>query len=415
MTTQIQSGDVQINKFKITNLNGTSYNLYGQLSALTITEDIFNPCLVCEVVINDAIGLLTSLPIVGGEKIEINFQTPGKDPYICEMYVVSVNNIYPNENNTSMVYIIKAVSEEILFGTTPNLEKSYNTTIDKIIEDILTNILNTKKKLYLDPTKGIQKINFNRKSPFDAIDWLRTKAQSAINKSSSYVFFENKYGFNFNTIENLMAKNQDKSIDKVITKYISTATEFQSPKLADQLVQFGIGQHFNILDLMKLGSLNNKHQTFDLITKKLTNYDFKLPDFGRFSGTEKKKISIPITDDVYTKYCKDNSSYTFSLVDSSRSDSYIGDIISNKIGFSGIQFNRTTDILINGDTSVSCGNMIKINIPKIDGLDKKQESQEPFINGNYFISRIQHKIKFGPASGPEYSQLLQIIKGTYTL
>ena len=93
----------------------------------------------------------------------------------------TLNNYITKEQLENFKNIPSTV--KILRNNRVRVSKSYTSTIDKIVYDILNNAkyINTNKELFIEPTRGIRKIVTPNSHPFTIIKNLMRES----------VFFEN--------------------------------------------------------------------------------------------------------------------------------------------------------------------------------------------------------------------------------
>ena len=68
-------------------------------------------------------------------------------------------------------------------------------------------------------------------------------------------------------------------------------------------------------------------------------------------------------------------------------------------------------IHVNGDSTITVGEMLELNIPSFDGLDAKSSGSR-LKGGNYLITKLRHMITPGPNN--VYTQSMELIKGNNT-
>lgn len=408
-----EAGDVDIKTLSLTPMSsGQPQGIMPQTISVSIYEDLLAPTLYCEVLINDSIGMLKTLPIVGQEWLDIEFQTPNRDTYKARFHCYQVAQYRSDPLQQKATYCLKCVSEERMQDSVGTIRKGYQTTIDSIVQDILKTDLKSSKPLFFESTKGVQHYVFTHQSPFEAIKLLRKKACSTKNKSSSYVFFENRYGFNFSTIENLMAENQKKIGDKIFIRYTATSDQHQNPLSFRQIVQATAANQFNIMGALQTGALNMEHTTFDILKKTLKKNTYKLADFNQFASPDSSGATSPFTPKLNDMYGNDPAIRLYNIEDSSRPDTFVNDFMVDKLGFLTTHLHGSVDIHVNGDSSITIGDVITIQVPKVDGFTKSSIQQEPLTNGNYLIGKAHHYIQISSMK-PKYTQSLNLIKGTY--
>jgi hypothetical protein len=413
-TNKYEFGDVDLTTCTLTTIpSGNQVNITGQVAEISLFEDIEKPALYCEVLMRDAIGLLKTFPIVGEEWFDISFTTPGKDAYTARFHVFNIEGIQGNPQQTQQVYTLKCVSEETYISASTLVEKGYNDTIANIIADILSNKLNSAKKFFYEPTKGPQQIVFTRRNPWDSIDMVRKRACSANNQSSSYFFFENKYGFNFNTLEYLMVANANNIGDKIFTRYTALSSDSTSQLGFRNIMDYKQGAQFDMMKSIHSGALNNVHQNFDIVKKVVANNSYNLSQFSSFGTADASGGVSPFTSYNYQTYGSNPTTIFYSIEDSGKPETFIPDFLSKKIGYLSTQMMGSLDILVNGDSSISIGDIITIEVPKSNALTRTGIDPEPLVGGNYLVAKARHVIQVS-MSKPKYTLYMTLIRGTYT-
>src|SRR5438874_10139582 len=103
-----ESGDVDIKTLSITPMStGKHQGILPQVLSLSLYEDLLAPTLYCEVLINDAVGLLKTLPIVGNEWLDIEFLTPGRTSYKARFHVYKIEDYQADALQQKAVYKLK--------------------------------------------------------------------------------------------------------------------------------------------------------------------------------------------------------------------------------------------------------------------------------------------------------------------
>jgi hypothetical protein len=413
MSDSYEAGDVTINSIQLTSLSSNnSVNILPQTAVISIWEDILSPFLYCEVGMTDAVGLLQSFPIIGDEILTIDFETPGRENYTANLHVYSVSDVVFSDNHSKAGYTLQCVSPEKMMDAQVQIQKGYNTTIDQIVQDIITNSLKSQNKLFYEPTKGTQQIVFPYTTPFESIEMLRTRACSTKNKSSSYLFFQNKHGYNFSTLEDIFLQNANNVGDKIFTKYNALASDFQTPLEFRNIIDYTHGKQFDIRGSINIGALNNVHQKFDIMTKTFTENSYTINQFGQFSSPDKSGATSPFTQAIIDKYGKDPAVKYFSVHDSAKPDTFIHDFFPAKIGFTSVHLNASMNIFVNGDSSISCSDAIEIELPQVDGMTKTTIEPAPLVPGIYIVKECRHIITITNLKA-KHSLALGLLRGTY--
>lgn len=160
-------------------------------------EDMYGPFMRMEVVINDSMGLLDKLPIVGDETLTFKYGNPNEKKFTAEYVVYKVSG-RQGVKDRNHVYTLHAISK---IGHKNSLEYIYKPFIEKmpheIVQDVYKNYLQGDKQLVIWP--GINKITrvASGQNPLQFINQIAKESQSpptgggaGYESTSSFVFFE---------------------------------------------------------------------------------------------------------------------------------------------------------------------------------------------------------------------------------
>ena len=253
-------GDYKITKFRlISPTRGAEkyIDLQGDASSwkeINFYEDINSPIVSGDVVIQDGVGLIEFVPIIGEEVLEISMATAGAVPSptgnpgssdadvdVADQPKLIINRfrIYKvdppiriNDNFRSIKLYF--VSDAQITNMMVKVQKNYPTaeltdyrkpenpledktyTIADMVRDIFYDAFLGKKKpknhrpqtknLLVEPTKGVYSACIPNWTPFKAINFLASRAISAnpFSNGANFVFYETLKGFRFVSIETLM-------------------------------------------------------------------------------------------------------------------------------------------------------------------------------------------------------------------
>ena len=392
-TSTREPGDVIVKNIELKNAStGAKVNPLDQLVGFDVFEDITKPTMVAMLYFNDQINLIDTFPIVGEETITFSIQTPGMlQPTTYYFRVFEITNIVRQENDKGATYTVKCVSEEHFYNNRL-VNQSYNTTVDQIIPQILSQYLNSKKDIIVDKTKGVQKLVIPSLHPLEAIDMCRQRAVSANYAASAFVFFENQSGFNFKTIEGLIRSGRA----NIGTRVFNAQTNAAGDKDTDSAGFRSILSYEKITSTDVNKRLQNnifKSQTevFDMLTKEVNKTDFKITDVFSKITTPDKAAQLTNTVQFLEKFADSGSPGFFVPKDSSRPDDFMDTAVALKNSINVLLNSEVTRVVINGDSGLRVGDIITLRLPETSGLTKKQ-STNTLSSGNYLITRLRHMI-----------------------
>ena len=256
--------------------NGASleeeYEISGGLPVINYYESIESPSISMTVRFHDIDQVIGRKGITGGELIEITVKdgTEGDEFKITKDHRMILNAVV-DMTTTSLVQIatLDFVSEETFINETARLNKKFTGNISQTVEDILTNDekgIKTRKEVFGtedNETRAVNSYSFigNLKRPFDTIQWLCPKAQSA-NDDFGFLFFENLDGYHFKSIKTLL--NQES------IKYTFSDRPLEQPTI----LQNELKQSNDVGMNLRMGMYANKTIYVDIENQEAEVIDF---------------------------------------------------------------------------------------------------------------------------------------------
>jgi hypothetical protein len=202
------AGDVNVEKMNIQSHDGTTYSISNQLVSIQIFEDLYSPFISGILTIKDSLDFVNALPMIGQELLDVSIFTPtlrDKGGHLKGQFYITEfkNREYLAERN--VIYELTFVSKEAMIDANVKLSKSYTGTPSDIAKKVLTDKLirfDYTKKINIEPSKNSVSYISNYWSPTRNMQYL---CEHAINNqdSPSFLFFENRDGFNFGSLETL--------------------------------------------------------------------------------------------------------------------------------------------------------------------------------------------------------------------
>ena len=287
----IAANSLQATAFEIQSLDGnTTIDLAGSSSILFLDyfEDILSPCITMTIQVMSSTSLTNLLPIRGGEKVSLSVKTAfGELAFTGDaaLYVFKVSDIIAD--STSERFILHLVSRETITNETTRCMKRYDGKINESVKKILKEVLKTTKFKDENIQEVANTYSFigNMKKPFNILTWLCPKSLPTQNSNktsevdkkgiargvSGFLFYENKEGFNFKSIESLVSRTNVGTADlKSVPKYTYTqviesntvANEFkilnyETQKNSDLIKSLRVGMYSNFTYFYNIYS-NNK-------------------------------------------------------------------------------------------------------------------------------------------------------------
>jgi hypothetical protein len=200
------AGDVNIDKCVLTGSNGVFQNITAQVTQVQIFEDIFSPYITGSIVIKDALDFTNLFPLRGEEYLQLRISTPTME----RGYIEGTFHVYKMSDRTKLgdrtvAYELNFISIESLADANKKISKVYSGKISDIVGSfVLDKIdgLESGKQFIVENTRNTIKYISNFWSPVKNLTFLADNAISE-SQSPSFLFFENRDGFNFRSLEKL--------------------------------------------------------------------------------------------------------------------------------------------------------------------------------------------------------------------
>ena len=402
------AGDVQIHDVTIITTSGFATTITPQVVTIEIYEDLFSPFITGKVVLRDAQELVNLFPLVGEEIIRLDISTPSisaKDSLRGEFYIYKMDDRIKLAER-EVAYALHFVSKECIIDVNKKLSKAYSGKVSDIVTKILKEDLETIKPLHIEETKNITKYISNFWTITRNLQYLSDNAIN-INDSPTYVFFENKYGLNFVSLDSLYGDNpvfQKFIWDNYVAERKGATRDLN--KDYQRILEIRTPEVYNYLERLKSGMYGSELIAFDILTKQYMNVEYA----PKFSETKhlnpnplwsSNAISRPratlIQDHRYY-----NNFDGYDDVTNSKSLQKRTSLMTQAEAFK-------LEIVVFGRTDYSVGQKVYVELPKNTQIKKNEiEWQDKVYSGYYLISALCHRI-----TRTQHECVMELIKDSY--
>lgn len=388
------------------------YDLMAQCKRINIYESILSPCIFAELSIVDSIGLYQSFPIIGEEYVMLSFKTPSSAK--AAKYLLRVNKISDKElsdNNMMVSYTLQLVSAELIRNSIRYITKGYKQNIHDLVKDIMDDGIGTQKQIAISPTSGIEEGVITRLRPFEAIDFLRRRAVSTEFKSSSFTFYENRDGYHFITIEELLKQGKSAVEHSDKQFFFDTHNNIDIKDVSFRnIIAYNQVTFADTISKAQEGGISNEVNTFDLITGNIKNITYK--DDGssaQFSNADQNGFPTNTTGFI-KKHGVTTAERKLVPISSDLPNTQRPEKLSIGTAFAQNITQNIIRIYIYGDSEIQVGDVIKCTLPS--GISDTNSSKVARLEtGNYLVVKVRHIIL--NTDRPSYTIALELIKGNY--
>jgi murein DD-endopeptidase MepM/ murein hydrolase activator NlpD len=455
-------GDVTFKTVEIQSVNGDVLDIKSFVVELNIYEDIFSNALQGVLMLVDSKELVSGLPLVGDELLNIWIQTPtfgdGYGESIKKTFsIYSIKNRMLNADREQM-YTLYFCSMEAVSDNVTQVSKKYEGTTDEIADKLYTEYLKQKRcfggidnkdetPMIIADTPHEGKIAFvaNMWSPFRCLNYVAQRSIGAKQKGPSFLFYETKTGFYFTSVDNLIKNQLDassiyaeyvylpKPINPLIDLVDDDTLHTMKPGLDkgfSTVSDIRFNEQVDILKSQDNGRFASTTTIFDIMLKEATNiphdYSYSYPDIIHMEN-----YRIENGKATFDEEAKDNMTYPANVTRSAFSKRFFRPVHKKVLTTSDDQLlDYTPDkwlgmrqsvledisglrmhITVPGRTDAEVGKIINFKYPKVgDGADKSDPKNQwdPFLSGVWMITAIHHKIT--PVA---HNMILEIAKDSF--
>ena len=307
------AGEYNLDVCTLITSKGISINLLHTIVQIDIFEEIFKTGITGSIVVADTNGIIQEGQVLGQDYLRLKVSTPSLEndnakssiDYVDDTFIIYRIGTKFDVSKNAEVFELSFMTPEALMNTRTRISRSFTNTNSEIVEQILLspNIIDSRKKLFIEPSIGIRKYIVPNKRPYDFINQLCNDSISQTNGSPHYVFFENTKGIHFQTLQSLykepvigefhdgdVGSLQNEGSTKVrdIEQEYKRALLYEPNPTNDML--------FNIMS----GLMGSTNIEYNLFHKKytLTTYGYfdNFKDYDRINGRD-RNLDNPIYND----------------------------------------------------------------------------------------------------------------------
>jgi len=395
------AGDVSIEKCDIFTSGGLRKDIAAQVLAVTLYEDIFSPFMTGSLTLRESYDLVNLFPFVGEEMIEIEIITPTLDEtknirgvfYIYKM----TDRVLLGDRQVG--YVLHFISNEAVIDLNKKISKVYSGKPEEIVKSLVTdnyNGLQSAKDVFVEKTNKDIKFISNFWSPVKCINYATSYAVNS-NDAANYVFFENRYGFYFISLDSLYTNGLYQSFTK--DGYIRDST----PKGGDaknptedyrRIETLVIPTGFDYMDKVRSGLYSSKLVSYDLNKKKynVKNYNIK-EKYDKLNHLNPNPVLgnnvIFRSNSLLLNYPRDNSNF------SGYGDATNFKHVQERISLMKLAESSKIEITVAGRADYTAGQKVAVTLNKIEPVNENDDDQDlvdKMFSGYYIISAINHYV-----------------------
>lgn len=400
----IQSTQYVTKKLSIVSKIG-EIDVTGIFEELNIYDSILYPCVNGTIIIRDSVGLSDKLSFDGSETLLVEMGKTYDDAVFRKSFRIYKQGPRTSENMNSEIYMLYFVSEEFILSQLLKLRRSYKDTYSNMVSKILEEFLQVDDDSIgvIEQSLGNRVIVMPGITPIQAINLCSRRAVNYIN-SPTFLFFQNKYGYNFITLSTLLASGESFTINFQPKNLKDDKYEMFGARQYEVVSQFDLNKNITSgvyasryigydaknksvvvkdIDFSQVYSLSehaNKTPNIGLITNKL----------GKITNAYDSRVVFHPTNilDQANTWTKEKDPYSIDVSD----DNY-NYLVQREALFRNLMSKRIKAVMP-GNFDYTSGLTANLIVPKRSEKDISEDTEDKSLSGKYLIIATRHIINY---------------------
>ena len=392
------AGDVSIRKAEIVSQNGTYHNIIPQILNVQIFEDMFSPFITGSIIVRESLDFANLFPLVGEEIVNLEIATPSLNKRLKGQFFIYKMSDRDTLGDKSVVYQLHIISRESVIDLNKKISRPFSGKVSEIATQILnepTVGLETDKSVIVEPTANSTKYISNFWSPVQNLNYLCSTALNR-NKSPTYLFFENREGLNFISLDTMYTPEILQTF--VNDKYARDNQRGGGGSIKNidedfkRIQQIRIPQTFDYMDRISSGM-----QASNLILYDFTKKQYSVKTFDMLKGyDENKHLNFyPVISNNQTRRADSTilRSFRYYANFSGYGDVTNNNSIQKRISLLKQAESFKVEIVVPGRWDYTVGKKVNLQLTRIEPLAKEDiDTKDKLYSGTYLIAAINHYV-----------------------
>ncbi len=403
--------------FKITSLDDIEIDITNSILSMDYFENILSPTISIIVQCTNKYGIVSGLPIRGGEKVEVEIDTGFGDlKFLGEEESLRVYMVTGQEGGRMTEnFTLHIATQECLNNESSRCVRKYTGKISESVKDILTNDLKTTKFLddNIEESANSYKWIGSMRKPFKVLEWLGPKTissrageldpdpngskQEKARGTVGFFFYENRDGFNFKSIDKL-TELIGSAREENIFRYNYTGKVIKAAELSNRfkIISYSFDRNIDMRAALRFGMFKNQTYLFNIDDNELTVYNY---DITEEIGNKKmsKQDGLSVSPDLIEYPSRILVKYTDNGIMSNgggtdNSGRIPADLAKSTARYN-LLFSQSLNILIPCNVNLKVGDVIHCEFSEMDSGKSNEPDTE--ISGRYLIRELRHHLSQG--------------------
>jgi hypothetical protein len=443
------AGDIEVKNILFVGSNGEFRDIGKIVLEVNVFQSLDEHYLQGEIVINDAVALLSTLKgdrregiqggFNGGEVIVLTYKMrDSKLPFKTHFFGVHEVSERQRVDEKDEVYILNCISAEAYRASTKTISRAYGGNkgnlisnmvksvvdefiYDKPIKDLHRNyrqILNilTEKEVNISPTNGKQRFVIPNMTPDDTLDFFAKEADCD-NHVPYYFFYEDSNGFNFKDLNVLTQQDVKEKYTYMAQNVVGQEGESKDNETTirdyQKIISFNVVSQTDIIGNTLRGLFRSKMINLDILRKNKSEYNFDYSkEYESFNKLQKWKIPGEVDGNPVLHMMQTRQGHDGDTLFQAENPlpKKINQHLPRRQAYYAHIFNTIVEVVVPGNSELNVGDVIELSIPNATTINKLDGEKDKYLSGKYLITSLRHK--FGGTTGTEFTTFLECVKDT---
>lgn len=399
------AGDVNNISVTLIPSKGAAITLHASLiMSLSIFESLFSPFLNGTIMIYDTYDLQQMLPLIGEELI--NIQVSQNDQTYTGTFMIYKMEDREVFGTRNQVYTLHFRSIEGMINENIKLSRAFKGSINNMVDELINSdgclaANTTKKPVFIEESNNNTMFVANYWPPSKCLEFICEQARNK-NNSPSFLFFENKSGLYFWSIDSLAERAVDWNFQK--DSYVNEPDNNKNISEKDlRIIDISITD-FDYIRRLKTGMYGSDIIYYDLTSGQYvfrSSIEFYEPKLNKNPGwTSRSPFSTAAT------LIRDNQHY--NNFDGYGSETANTKVRQQRLATLSRMESQKLKITVHGRLQIEAGHKVSLNIPVF--TTPGAESQNKYMSGNYLVLDCHHSFK-----KDVYTCIMNVVKDSYSV
>lgn len=404
-------GMFEIEQALLSNQTGSKKLQIGQLiTDITINESIRSAFVSADITIYDTHALTDEFPIVGEETLVLQYTDYYGKTSTLRLHIYAIDEVATDDKSESQAFVLRCATPDFIISETTRIQQSLRGIISDMVQQVASQYL-LSKQIEIEPTDGDRHFVIPSYTPFETINFLARKALSMQNKSSNFLFFENREKYYFKTHEQIFKDVKDNLPERNTFYYGETKMDItQRSELMNHAISLRPVKRFNLVDELRTGAALTEVIQIDPAMRSFTPVIYDHGDeFGSYEHNDAKSKEYH-TQEFRNKYLskENNVVSTFLTFEPTNEGEYsYSEIIPRRNSTSFYLRKNIVEMEIHGCNDIFAGSVVNLVIPEMRYVNGDKDDH-PNLSGRYLVEAASHYM-----SEKKWTMKLILIKDSF--